>query len=147
MKPNQQFINMITKLFQQRKTTLTREDFTMHNSRAVTFYSISQGKFVNNQLFNKTNAFSEQVMIEIERGFSQVIIGTDTSQTVYRRLSSAEFDTYAGRGYIHWQATDSRGTTYLMARIMADDATPQLKIVNTSDGATVVHNICQLPNL
>jgi len=136
---------MISVLFQQRQKTITHDDLIKHNSRAVTFYSISKGKFVNDRLTDKTQPFSEQILIEIERGANRMIIGTDLSTDIYTRISPIEIDQYNGKGYLFWWATNERNAKYLVAKLLADDGTLQIKLVTEDNITHVVHNICELP--
>jgi len=145
MKPHPQFIQMITQLFNQQQKAITLNDQSKHNAQSVTFYSISYGKFVNDRLVNKTQAFSEQNLIEIERSASKLIIGNEHSQTIYTGLTPIQYATFNGNGYLHWQAKDDRGTNYLIAKIMAQDGTLQIEIVDTGSGTQVIHNVCELP--
>ncbi|SFS62114.1 hypothetical protein SAMN04487890_102461 [Mucilaginibacter polytrichastri] len=135
---------MIVKLFEQRKKTITPEDLTKHNSRSISFYSLSKGNFVNDCLVNKTELFSDQIMIEIQQGCRITIIGTPSAQTVYTGINAMKYDTFNNQGYLYWQATDQGGVTYLIAILMVSGA-PQIKLTNLINESQIVHNVCELP--
>ena len=130
-----------------RQRAITRDDLTKHNSRDVSFYSLSYGVFENERLKSKTELFSEQKLIEIERNASRMVIGDNVSQKVYRLVSPLEFAMHMGNGFLHWRAIDEYNVQHLIAKLISPDGTPQIKIVNENNGNCVIHNVCELPNM
>jgi hypothetical protein len=145
MKPSQQFINMISALFQKRQKAITIDDMVKHNQSAFTFYSISEGRFSGERLIKKTEAFSDQIMIEIERGANKTIVGTPVLNDIYTRTTAIKFDHTGGKGFIYWQANDSRNNQFYIVKLLADDGTMQIKIMTADQKSMTIHNVCQLP--
>jgi hypothetical protein len=145
MRPSQQFINMISALFQKRQIAITIDDMVKHNKSAFTFYSISEGHFVNERLIRKTEAFSDQIMIEIDRGANKTIVGTPSSNAIYTRTTSIQFGHTNGKGFIYWQANDQRNNQFYIVKLLADDGTMQIKIMTADQKSMTIHNVCQLP--
>ena len=147
MRPTPQFIQMIKTIFQNRTQSITQNDIRKHNTRAISYYSMSSGKVVNNQVVSNTEAFSEQIMIEIERGAYKVIVGTPTSNTIYSKTSPIDFNQLNGKGYIHWDAVDGTGKKFIIVKMLANDFTTQIKITTPDQQNYVIHNVCELPDL
>lgn len=145
MKPTQQFIQMIAGFLPNQPKIITRNDIIKHNTRDITYYSVCQGNFINNVLKSQTAVFSDQILIDIQKGANKVIIGTDLSETVYTRTSPIEFDNADGKGFLCWNAVDKIGKSYIIAKMLAEDRSIQIKIISPSGFDYSVHNVCELP--
>ncbi|MDF2435354.1 MAG: hypothetical protein JWP44_4985, partial [Mucilaginibacter sp.] len=146
MKPNQQFINMVSALFQNKQKSITQADITKHNNHNVTFYSISHARFVNMQMINKTEAFSDQLLIEIERNATRIIIGTDREEKIYRKLSDLQLSYHNGQGLLHWTVANENDEVFTVVKLLATDGTPQIKVISADTTIQIIHNVCELPN-
>lgn len=146
MKPNQQFINMISALFQNKQKSITQADVAKHNNHNVTFYSISHARFANMQMIIKTEAFSDQILIEIERNATRTIIGTDQQQKIYRKLSDLQLSYHNGQGLLHWTVANENDEVFTIVKLLAVDGTLQLKLISADTTTQIIHNLCELPN-
>ena len=145
MKPTQQFIQMIAGLLPNQQKEITRNDVIRHNTRDITYYSVCTGTFVNNVLKSQTAVFSEQILVEIKKGADKVIIGTDLSETIYTKTSPIQFENPGKQAFLCWNVVDKNGKAFIIAKMIAEDGTTQIKIVSPNGLDQIVHNVCELP--
>jgi hypothetical protein len=146
MKPSPQFINMISVLYQQRQKAITNNDLIKHSNQSLTFYSISEAKFVNLRIISQTDHFSDQVMIEIEQNATRMIIGTDREEKIYRKLSNMELTNADGHNLIHWRVSDSDHNMFTAVKLISPDGAVQIKLISFDNTTQIIHNVCELPN-
>jgi hypothetical protein len=147
MKPSQQFINMISLLFQNRQKAISNDDLIKHSNQNISFYSISQAKFVNMKIVSQTEPFSDQVIIEIEQNANRLIIGTDQGERVYRKLSNMELAYANGQPLIHWRVSNADHSMFTVVKLLAPDSMLQLKLISFDNTIQIIHNVCELPNI
>jgi len=147
MKPTRQFINMISVLFQDRQKSISNDDLVKHRNQSISYYSISQAKFVNMQIVSQTEPFSDQIIIEIEQNANRLIIGTDQKQNVYRKLSNMELSYANGQPLVHWRVSAADDSTFTAIKLIAPDGMVQLKLISFDNTTQIIHNVCELPNM
>ena len=145
MKPNQQFINMVTMLFQQRQTTVSRHDLVKHQANQTVFYPISRMVARNGNLITQTEPFSEDVIIELDAGCDHMYFISAQSTISFMRTSPLDFTAIDGGGFLYWQVRSVEGTEYTVVKMMSSDGCVQIKLITSDEITQTIYNVCELP--
>lgn len=136
---------MIASLLPLQPKEITRNDIIKHNARDVTYYSVCQGTFINNVLKSQTAVFSDQILVDIQKGANKVVIGTEHLETVYTRTSPIQFENPGKQAFLCWNAIDKNGKDYIIAKMLAEDGSMQIKVLSPKSMDQIVHNVVELP--
>jgi len=145
MKPNQQFINMIAMLYEQRQTTISRQDLTRHQNNETSFYAISRMVTRNGYIVTQTEPFSEQMIIELDKGCDNMYFISKQETTRFIRATPLEFTLLQGAGILYWQVRSTTGSVYTAVKLMSPDGCVQLKLITSDEITQMIYNVCELP--
>jgi hypothetical protein len=118
-----------------------------HMDQSVTYYSISQAKFVNMKLVSETSPFSDSILIEIERLGYRLFIGREDVKEEYLLLSNMECNIHNGQRLIHWTVADKHYNRFTVVKLLAPDGIVQIKLISSDNQTQIIHNVCELPDL
>jgi hypothetical protein len=146
MKPNQQFINMITGFYQSRQKSITNSDYNKHHNGSTTFYVLSEARMQSLSVVHQTEVFSDQKLIEVSKNAQSFIIGDDRNQTEYKRIEPMKLDTYQGNSFLHWKVESPVKEQLTVIKLMSPDGCLQFKLMSADQKTQWVYNVCELPN-